>query len=237
MAVQKVEHHLAGRTYVPPEQQAEPRGKARSVDAPEGQQVQASLGQAVVHDSVVHVPAQKLLRAVPDLAYYDGVRLCRLDGLTETAQKTHRYLVGHVQPPAIRAEFFYPVAPDAAEVVDDLVVVRVQLRHIWHVREGAIVALGKARALALDKEPVPVGRFSSPYRGIHKDGVCVRAVIEYTVEHNLHAPLVRRGYERAQGLVPAETFVYFEVILDVVLVVADGLEHRSHVYTADAQLL
>ena len=154
------------------------------------------LAEVVVHRGVEHVPAQPVPRGLPHLADEQDVGIYGLYGAAEGPPEAVVHLAGHIEPPAVYAELLHPVPAHGAEIVPDLAVRRVQLRHHALIGVAGIRGVGLPVLRALHGEaqavkPRAAARALLVLYHVLKGAEVPAAVVEHAVDYNADAPGVQ----------------------------------------------
>ena len=200
---------------------------------------QAGPGEGIVHHRVELVSGQPAPRVAPDLAHDVGVGIDGLHAPPELLPEGVVVdLVGHVQPPAIDTKL-HPAFGHPPQELAHRLGTRIELgqRPVAPPRRvvgGPGVVVGRERKRP-GVEPVQVGAVLALLQQVAELKEAARGVVEYPVQHHLHAAPVRRVNQLAQRVVAAQHRVHHRVVVGVVAVVAGRLKHRAQVQGIHAQ--
>ena len=223
--------------------------EVRRVAAPEI--VQRRRPQGIVHQAV-GLPTQQVLAAagvgdlvaavLPHLAQQKAVGLFLLHGGANFLNKVVWQLVGHVQPPAVRAAP-QPAADHAVLSPDDEVPIGRGVFVDGGQRVDAPPGVVLVRPV-LETEPVVPRGFLALVRagGVEKAApvevpAVVAGVVEHAVQHHVDATLFRLGAQHPQVALRAQHGVDHAVVRRVVPVAAGGVENGVQVQGGDGQAL
>ena len=178
---------------------------------------------------------------MPDLPQKVNILLALLQMLPHLLQETVGHLISHVKADAIDIKIPDPPLAHAAEVIDDLIVVGVDL---WHpVRKGKGVEPSVPCVLMLirqgplvDHEPVRVGGILPVLQHILPGGEPAPAVVEHRVHHDPDPQGVGLLHHSGKGLPVPEMRIDPRVIRGVILVVGLRLHDRVKVDPGDPQV-
>ena len=180
--------------------------------------------------------------AFPYLADEQRLRVFALDRAAERTPEAVVDLAGHVQPPAVDAEFPHPISAHIAEVFLHLWVGGIQFRHHPLIGEAGVARNFLRRFGAMHREgqiiePVPVRRFFLIPDHVLKGKEMPAAVIEDAVDDDPDAGGVQGADHGPECLVSAEAGVHVIVIQQIVLVVFPGGKDWVQINAVDAQRL
>ena len=196
----------------------------------------------IVHHGIVFVAHQPLAGVMPDFPKQVQIGLKRSQPLAHLLQETVGDLISHVITDSVDVKFPDPVLADAAEIVDHLIVIGVQLGH--PVREGEGIEPGVPGISSffqivpvLNHEPVGVSGFFLLFQHVQPGSEAAAAVVEHRVNHNADAVLMRLFHQSGKILIGSELGIDAGIVLRIIFVGGIRLHDGVQVNARNAQLL
>ena len=215
------------------------------------QEAQDRIPQRIVHHGI-QLTALKISAALgvcdliggilPHLTDDERIRLFPARGGVELADEAVRQLVGHIQPPAGRAQP-QPAADNAVLILDDVVLIAsvgfVHLRQCVDPPPRAVLIRP-----VMEVKPAEIRRFLGLIRAYAvimaacvEVAAVIAGVIEHAVQHDAHPALSGLAAQRTEILLAAEQRVDALVITGVVAVIGIRLKDRVKVDGGNVQAL
>ena len=147
------------------------------------------------------------------------------------------HLIGNIQPPAVDSIFPDPEYRNADQIILHLRVGGVPLWHIIAGREAFVVDFFLVHCIRVDYKPMEISGLFSVFKHILELTALIADMVEYRVNDHPDVSFMGSFYQCGEILVGSEHGIHGKVILNVILVVADGLENRGQIQSVDSQIL
>ena len=178
---------------------------------------------------------------MPDFSQEVDILPAPLQMLPHLFEETVGYFISHIEADAVYVKVPDPSLAHLAEIVDDLVIVRVEL---WHpVRKGKGIKSAVPCVLLLvrqgplvDHKPVRIRGVLPVFQHVLPGAEVAPAVVEHRVHHDPDPQGVGLLHQSGKGLPVPEMRIDPRVICGVILVVGLRLHDRVEVDPGDPQV-
>ena len=194
------------------------------------------IAEQIVHGRVQAIGRHQLLGIAPRFTEKQSVGFELLDARGELLPERSRYLVRHVQPPTVNAEFSDPVLPYLNKVFSRFGTVQIDFGHPFVMPHTIIVARILRHGIVVGEKPIAVLGLLTVLHKILKQREIVTAMVEHAVQQNLHIPLMYLIHQPAQIIFRTKGGVDLVVIHRIVLMIGRCVEDGREIEAGSTQL-